>query len=186
MPTSELFVPPRSIRAAAWLMVAGAVVSIIEMIVLIGNAAGLLESFIRAFEPPVWAFPEATSDRPVVIWPDAISFDALVGLLIALIVALGLIVVASCLWLAWMNWRQRPWARIVATTLGIGFTIGWIAILTASIMLDVISPSISETTMAVLPLLVAVPAVILLWVNPSGFQREDAIPRDHCIPAQSD
>lgn len=154
---------PQAVRLAVLLMLVGAAVAVFEMIVLAQNMHELLTRFFAGIAPK-----PRPLDEPVVVYPWwGISLDTLTNLMTAVIVALALTVVACCLWLAWMTSQRRNWARILATVLGVGFAIGWITLLTAGSMLDVFEFSPAGTFTVIVPLLVAVPTVILLWTPSS-------------------
>lgn len=161
---------PRSVRLAVWMMLIGVAVTVAEMVVLIRSAADLLDRFLRALQPPVVPLirfdGSATVERYYGPW--VTSFDTLVNVVVAGIVALALMVVVCCLWMAWMTHQGHHWARILTTVLGVVFVIGWIPLLTIAWTLNLIDPTVPAATMAALPLLVAIPTLILLWTPESS------------------
>lgn len=145
-------------------MLIGAVVAVVDMIVLIQNMRELLTRFIiglsvRPLDHPIPVDPETAE----AYLPWFVSLDGLANLMAAAVVLLGLTVIACCLWLAWMVSQQRNWARIVTTVLGVGFAIGWTALLVVGSTLNVFDFSIGGTLTVMTPFLVAAPTVILLW-----------------------
>ncbi len=97
--------PPPSIRLAVRLMWAGAVVSVLSVVV------GLLT--YGAFKDDV---TEQLRSEDAGVSQDVI--DAAVAVGITFVIAAGLIGVGLWLWMAWKNGQGRAWARTVATILG--------------------------------------------------------------------
>lgn len=150
---------PRAVNAAVALMLAGAAVALFEMVILARHSYDLLSRFFLHMAPD----PEPL-DEPVIIFPPwIVSMEALADLMAALFVALASIVVMCCLWFAWLTWRGRNWARILATLLAIGFISTWSAMLTAAVMMNLADITFGSIVTALLPYGVAVPVTILVW-----------------------
>lgn len=104
VPQADLTPPPAIVRAVQ-LMWAGAVVSVLSVVV----------GFIT-----YGAFQDAVTDQlraeDAEVSQDVIDTAIAVG--ITFVIATGLIGVGLWLWMAWKNGQGRAWARIVATVLG--------------------------------------------------------------------
>jgi hypothetical protein len=96
---------PGSIRLAVRLMWAGAVVSLLSLVVGLATL-GSTKDDIR---------DELVKDDPNV---SQSTIDAAYAVGIVLVVVVGALGVLAWLWMAWKNGQGRPWARIVATVFG--------------------------------------------------------------------
>ena len=94
-----------SIRLAVRLMWAGAVVSLVSLIVGLATL-GSVKDDIR---------DELVKDDPNV---SQSTIDTAYAVGIGLVVVVGALGVLAWLWMAWKNGQGRSWARIVATVLG--------------------------------------------------------------------
>jgi hypothetical protein len=94
--------PPRSIRIAVRLMVAGAVLSTL----------GIFVTFMQRDE-----IRDQLSDADPNLTAD--ELDTAVNVAIAANVMVSVLVIGLWLWMAWANNRGRRWARTVATVLGV-------------------------------------------------------------------
>jgi hypothetical protein len=97
---------PSSMRTAVMLMRAGAVVSLIGIVVTLLTLATLKDD-IRS---------SLAHNSPTYTQSDV---DTFYKTAVALSVILGLVAIGLWLWMASMNGKGRSWARIVATVLGI-------------------------------------------------------------------
>lgn len=104
--------PPSSIRTAVTLMYIGAALSLLWTVLVLPQRAMLREQ-LEGQELDV----------------DPADLDTVVNSFVTFLVIIGLLSVALWLWMAFANRRGRPWARVVATILGVlGILVGLLGI----------------------------------------------------------
>ena len=140
---------PPSIATAVKLMYAGAVLSVIGLIVTLLSLSSL-RSELR---------DEIARSNPDFTTQD---LDNLYHVTVGVAVVFGLIGTALWLWMAWKNGQGRRWARIVATVLGGLNLISSILTIAAGSSL-----AISEI-LTVINLILAIVILVLLWRKDSS------------------
>jgi hypothetical protein len=142
---------PKSVQQAAYLMYAGAAVS------LIGGIAGVAAVVNAA--PGTIAGVRLPAGSPAVPGEirHAVSLFLLIGVVISVVVS-----VALWLWIAWKCKAGRPWARIVCTVL--------FALSTWSTVTAVAGPAVTWSLLATIAgWLIGLGAIILLWRPSSAY-----------------
>ena len=142
---------PKSVRQAAHLMYAGAVVSLIGGIVGVAVVVNAAQGTIAGVRLP--------AGSPAI--PGEIRHAVSLFLLIVAVIS-AVLSVALWLWMAWKCKAGRPWARILSTVL--------FALSTWSTVSALAGPSV---TWSVLPTiagwLIGLGAIILLWRPSSAY-----------------
>lgn len=135
---------PSAIRTAVRLMWAGAVISLLSLVVTLATV-GSLKTQIR--DQLDKSGQQVTSS----------TINAAYGFAIAFAVVTTLIAIGLWLWMAWKNGQGRGWARIVATVLA--------GINVLSTIYSVASGSATpvSTIITVVNLILAIVIVVLLW-----------------------
>lgn len=140
---------PSSIRTAVRLMWAGAVVSLLSLVVTLvtlGGLKGQVRDQLAATQQDVT--PEMV---------DA-AFAAAIGAGVAgAVIAIGL-----WLWMAWKNGQGRRWARVVATVLGAINVVSTLFTLSAG------ASTAPSLVVSVVGLVLAVAILVLLWRKDSS------------------
>ncbi len=134
---------PASVRGAVTAMWAGAALHALSILVVMSSGPRIRAMILRS--------------RPA-IGPNVVA--GTVAVFIAILVLAGLIEVGLWLWMAAMNRRGRPWARILST---IFFVIGTVAFLVA---LGI--PVAGYRLLELFGWLDAVAATVLMWLRSSG------------------
>jgi hypothetical protein len=140
---------PRSIASAVKLMYAGAVLSLIGLIVTLLSLSSL-KTQLR---------DEIATSNPDFTTRD---LDNLYHVTVGIAVVFGLIGTALWLWMAWKNGQGRGWARIVATVLGGLNLVNSLLTIAAGSAL-----AISEV-LTVVNLILAIVILLLLWRKDSS------------------
>jgi hypothetical protein len=141
----------RTVRAAVWLMCAGAAWPAVNLVVLLTVLladSGAAKAMLRKVNPGLTAAQvsqQYTSDITI----------GIVG---------GLVVIALWLWMAWANGQGRDWARIVATVLFGLVTLDLFGLGGPGI---VSSAGVSGLIFPVLNWLIGLAAARLLWLPAS-------------------
>lgn len=140
---------PGPIRLAVRLMRAGAVVSLLSLVVGL-STMGSAKDDIRE---------ELTKDDPNV---SQSTIDAAYAIGVTVVVVAGALGVLLWLWMAWKNGQGRSWARIVATVLG--------CLNAVFMLLTFAAPSADATALAFssINLVLAIAILVLLWRKESS------------------
>ncbi|MEV7397856.1 hypothetical protein [Aeromicrobium sp. NPDC092404] len=144
---------PGSIRLAVRLMWAGAVVSLLSLIVGIATLGGAKEE-IR---------DELAKDDPTV---SQSTVDAAYAIGVVFVVVIGVLSVLLWLWMAWKNGQGRQWARVVATVLaGLNVLFTLLSLVVPRTTADENSAALA---FSLVNLVLAIVILVLLWRKDSN------------------
>lgn len=150
---------PPSIAMAVKLMWAGALLSLISLIITVATKGQLHDQIQKQLNK------QGKSLSPS-------DVDTAVNVGIAVGVVLGAIGIALWLFMAWANGKGKSWARIVATVLA--------ALYIVSFLVNAASGQMTGASMvlSILTLLVAIGTLVMLWRKDSSeFYRAQSAPR---------
>jgi hypothetical protein len=135
---------PPAIRNAVRLMWAGAVISLLSLVVTLATL-GSLKTQVR----------DQLAQNNQKVTEDMVNAGYAAGIVGGVVVAI--VAILLWLWMAWKNGQGRKWARIVATVLGV------INVLSTLYTIGSGTAEPAAVVLAVINLVLAIAILVLLW-----------------------